>query len=158
MDESRYGDYSSNARDLARNLARAYDLGSGDARDFVSDASPWIGQERLSQAQNDAIDAQKKYSFYAVAGDHVRGIIRSINRDLAREAAAARARGASRVTGISRRLVELAVRLAIEPKRRRQYWSDLDQLARGARPRRAKLRYAVRALLRELRSLARSSS
>lgn len=192
LDASGYGDLRPSARDMARDIARAYDLDSGDARflalaecrdkartlrfslrmarkeavkadgharadlDFVSDASPWIGQERLSQAQLEARGTQRRYAHFATAGAHVRGIIRSLNRDLAHETAAARAQHATRATAISRRLVELALRASITPpsQRRREYWSGLDELAREAHPSRAQLRYAVRTLLRELRSLA----
>ncbi|MET9800130.1 hypothetical protein [Streptomyces sp. NPDC006368] len=52
------------------------------------------------------------------------------------------------MTGVSRRLVELRVgRVTRErARRRRRYWSELDEPARGNHPRRSQLRYAVTVL------------
>lgn len=135
----------SGVRELRKQALRDDRLARADL-EFVSDASPWIGQERLSQAQHKVIDSERAYRSVRGAAVRVRVIIRSIDRDLAREVAAARGRGTSRVTVISRRLVEIGIPLAVDKSSRRQAWSDLDQLARGPRPRRAQLRYAARVL------------
>ncbi|MGH3242803.1 MAG: hypothetical protein ACRDNL_20670 [Spirillospora sp.] len=157
------------ARDKARSLrytfkqnwkraVKADGLARADL-DFVSDASPWIGSERLYEAQDAARGTQRQYLQYGAAGGHVRRIIRAIGRDLPREAREARAQGAFRLSGVSFRLVEWALRLAIEPppRRRREHWSDLNELADGPHPRRAQLRYAVTVLLRGLAGFANPS-
>jgi hypothetical protein len=120
--------------------------------EFVSDASPWIGQERLTDAQNEAYAARRDFAAYAAAASDLCRIVRSIGRDLAREAAAARM---SRATTVSRRLIELSLRLTLqEPApRRREHWTKLDELAHGPHPNRAQLRYAVVVLFQEIKSL-----
>lgn len=176
---------SSRARGLARDLARAYGVASGDARFLalaeVRDTARSLRSDfrrgrkqrgkdysrarRGSGGYSDgaayiSIYTEREYDLYSVACSHIRGIIRSITRDLAREMAAARAQGVSRVTAVSRRLVELAVRPAVgaPSQRRRRFWSDLDELARGAHPRSAQLCYAVGALLLRLRESVRPGS
>ena len=150
LDESGQKLWESDARNLARDLARAHNSGSsaarslalaevrdlvrslrahlelagkqsgkaytrvGDDLEFVSDASPWIGQERLSESHQANSQARRTYYFYAGACTHSRGIIRSIERELAREAAAAGKGGVTRATRISRRLVESRVGLTVQ--------------------------------------------
>ncbi|WP_344899901.1 hypothetical protein [Actinomadura meridiana] len=151
------------ARDKARSLrhsvvsdqrraAKAENAARTDL-EFVSDASPWIGQERLTQAQDESYATRRNYAAHASASTHLRKIIRSIGRDLAREAAAARAGGTPRAVTASRRLIELSLRLAVQDPapRRRDHWTKLHKL--GPHPNRAQLRYAVVVLLREFGSL-----
>jgi hypothetical protein len=148
-------------RDAARSLRAHLELDrkqsgkaytrAGDDLEFVSDASPWIGQERLSESQQANSQAQRTYYFYAGACTHMRGIIRSIERDVVGEVAAAGKGGVTWVTRISRRLVEPSVGLTVQERTqlRTRCWTDLDDLARGAHPRRSQLRYALRVLLRQ---------
>jgi hypothetical protein len=63
-----------------------------DDLDFVMDASPWIGEERLAGAHERNQDATEAYTSESNAGWQVRLVVRSIKRDLADEAAAARKR------------------------------------------------------------------
>jgi hypothetical protein len=118
--------------------------------EYVSDASPWIGNERFNRAQRSSHESDTTYNVYATACSHVGAIVRSLRRDLQRETAAGRARGVSRVIGISRRLIELAIWLRVVPEpasQRRRCWSHVDELGQGAHPRLAQMAYALQVLL-----------
>lgn len=176
---------SSRARGLARDLARAYGVAFGDARFLalaeVRDTARSLrsdlrrGRKRRGKAYSRGlrgsdgrsegaayinIYTEREYNLYSVACSYIRRIIRSITRDLAGEAAAARAQGVFRVTAVSRRLVELAVRptAGAPSQRRRRFWSDLDELARGTHPRSAQLCYTGGALLLRLGESVRPGS
>jgi hypothetical protein len=136
----------------ARTLAVTASRHTQDEVDFVVDASPWIGDERLAEAQQRNRNATQRYGVEAGALGHLRRLLRGIDRDLAAEAAAARRRGMPRATGIARRLVEKSVWIDVrDPSgRRRRHWSALADLADGPHPARAQLAYGLGCVVRAM--------